>query len=119
MKKLSFVLILTLLLRLCSCAPAPNGKQIFDIKDPQSVELTLLPALALSAFSPDRFQTLLQEPAVITAICDLLNGLTLTEVDGSSGVLGGISNPVYYGRIMGYVKTKYHKAYVVGLLKGM
>ena len=91
MKKLSFVLIVTLLLSLCSCAPAPNGKQIFDIKDPQSVELTLLPALALSAFSPDHFQTLLQEPADITAICDLLNGLTLTEVDGSSGVLGGIS----------------------------
>lgn len=91
MKKLSFVLLVTLLLGLCSCAPAPNGKQIFDIKDPQSVELTLLPALALSGFSPDRFQTLLQEPADITAICDLLNGLTLTEVDGSSGVLGGIS----------------------------
>lgn len=35
------------------------------------------------------------------------------------GVLGGISNPVYYSRITGYVKTKYHKAYVVGLLKEM
>lgn len=35
------------------------------------------------------------------------------------GVLGGISNPVYYNRIMGYVKTKYHKAYVIGLLKEM
>jgi hypothetical protein len=96
MKKLSFVLIVTLLLSLCSCAPAPNGKQIFDIKDPQSVELTLLPALALSAFSPDRFQTLLQEPADITAICELLNELTLTEVGASgvvdtSGVFEGIS----------------------------
>lgn len=35
------------------------------------------------------------------------------------GVLGGISNPVYYGKIMTFVKTKYHKAYVISLLKDM
>jgi len=35
------------------------------------------------------------------------------------GVLGGISNPVYYNRIMNYIKTKYHKAYILGLLRDM
>ena len=29
------------------------------------------------------------------------------------GVLGGISNPVYYGKIMSYVKLKYYKRYLV------
>lgn len=33
------------------------------------------------------------------------------------GVLGGMANPVYYGKITGYAKTKYHKAYIIGLLK--
>lgn len=35
------------------------------------------------------------------------------------GVLGGIANPVYYSKITGYAKTKYHKAYVIGLLREM
>lgn len=33
------------------------------------------------------------------------------------GVIGGIANPVYYNKITNYVKTKYHKAYIIGLLK--
>lgn len=35
------------------------------------------------------------------------------------GVLGGVTNPVYYGKIMTFVKTKYHKAYVIDLLREM
>ncbi len=34
------------------------------------------------------------------------------------GVLGGIANPVYYGKILNFVKVKYHKAYIIGLLRG-
>ena len=29
------------------------------------------------------------------------------------GVIGGISNPVYYNRIMEYVRLKYHKRYLL------
>ena len=91
MKKLSLVLLVTLLLGLCSCAPSPNGEQIFAIKDPQSIELTNGSALALSAFVPRDAIIRTEDEDDIEAICDLLNGLTLTEVDGSGGVLGGIS----------------------------
>ena len=34
------------------------------------------------------------------------------------GILGGIANPVYYGKMLNFVKVKYHKAYVIGLLRG-
>ncbi|MDE6983230.1 MAG: EcsC family protein [Lachnospiraceae bacterium] len=30
-----------------------------------------------------------------------------------AGILGGITNPVYYGRIMRYVQLKYHKRYLL------
>jgi hypothetical protein len=33
------------------------------------------------------------------------------------GVLGGIANPVYYGKVLNLVKVKYHKAYIIGLLR--
>ena len=33
------------------------------------------------------------------------------------GVIGGIANPVYYGKMLNLVKVKYHKAYVIGLLR--
>ena len=34
------------------------------------------------------------------------------------GILGGIANPVYYGKILNFIKVKYHKAYIIGLLRG-
>ena len=33
------------------------------------------------------------------------------------GTVGGLTNPVYYGKILRYVKLKYHKRYLLGLLK--
>ena len=29
------------------------------------------------------------------------------------GVVGGLSNPVYYGKVMEYVRLKYHKRYLL------
>lgn len=33
------------------------------------------------------------------------------------GILGGAGNPVYYGKVMRYVQLKYHKRYLLKLLK--
>ncbi len=33
------------------------------------------------------------------------------------GVIGGIGNPVYYNKVMHYVKLKYYKRYILGLQK--
>lgn len=33
------------------------------------------------------------------------------------GILGGIGNPVYYSKIMRYVQLKYHKRYLLEILK--
>ena len=30
-----------------------------------------------------------------------------------AGILGGVSNPIYYKRIMNYVQLKYHKRYLL------
>ena len=32
------------------------------------------------------------------------------------GVVGGVFNPVYYNKIMNYVRLKYHKRYLLGKL---
>ena len=90
MKKRFVVLIVTLLLVLCSCTPTPNGKQIFAIKDPQ--QITLYDDLLISnSFQPSDFAAVeLTQAEDIAGICNLLNGLTLTEV-APGGVLGGIS----------------------------
>ncbi len=91
MKKLSFVLLVTLLLTLCSCAPAPNGEQIFDIKEPKQIILYDNFLASISSHQADHAMVQLTSATDVTAVCDLLNGLTLTEVDGSGGVLGDIT----------------------------
>ncbi len=91
MKKLSFVLIVTLLLCLCSCSAAPNGKQIFDIKDPQQIILYDNFLASISSHQTDYATVQLTSATDVTAICDLLNGLTLTEIYSGGGVLGDIS----------------------------
>ena len=81
MKKLSFVLLVTLLLGLCSCAPAPNGAEIFDIKDPQSITLSHTEYTVLSALAPIDNYLYVDDAADMDAILHLLNGLTLTEIE--------------------------------------
>lgn len=88
MKKLSFFLLVTLLLTLCSCAPAPNGEQIFDIKDPQQIILYDNFLASVSFHQADHAVAELTSAKDITAVCDLLNGLNLTEIDSDDGVLG-------------------------------
>ncbi len=88
MKKLSFVLLVTLLLCLCSCAPAPNGEQIFDIKEPKQIILYDNFLASTSYYQADHATVQLTSPADVTAICDLLNGLTLTEIDSDDGIPG-------------------------------
>ena len=88
MKKLSFVLLVTLLLGLCSCAPKPNGAEIFDIKDPKQIILYDNFLASISSHQADHATVQLTNPADVTAICDLLNGLTLTEIDSNDDVSG-------------------------------
>ncbi len=99
MKKLSFVLLVTLLLCLCSCAPAPNGEQIFDIKEPQQIILYNNFLASTSYYQADHATVQLTSTTDISAICDLLNGLTLTEIDSGGGVLGDISVHIDCGRL--------------------
>lgn len=76
MKKLSFVLLVTLLLGLCSCAPKPNGAEIFDIKDPQYIDLSYIENTTLNANDLH-----IDDTADMESLLDLLNGLTLTEIE--------------------------------------
>lgn len=91
MKKLSFVLLVTLLLGLCSCAPKPNGAEIFDIKDPQSITLTHTENTILSALAPIDSYLYVDDAADMDAIFGLLNGLTLTEIEPQNHALNHYS----------------------------
>ncbi len=81
MKKLSLVLLVTLLLGLCSCAPAPKGVDIFDINDPQYIELSHIEYLDLNSINPICNYLHVDDIADIESLLDLLNGLTLTEIE--------------------------------------
>jgi|GEM_PF-1357588 len=81
MKKLSFVLLVTLLLGLCSCAPKPNGAEIFDIKDPQSVYLYDNEISHFSFIQFDHASVQLAANADVSAIYDMLSNLVLTETE--------------------------------------
>lgn len=91
MKKLSFVLLVTLMLGLCSCAPAPNGAEIFDIKDPLSITLTHTEYTALSALTPIDSYLYIDDAADMAAIFQLLNELTLTEIEPQDHALNHYS----------------------------
>lgn len=58
---------------------------------------------------------LLQTQIGITADDFALDMLVLKFIQGLPivGVIGGLSNPVYYNKIMEYVRLKYHKRYLL------
>ena len=57
----------------------------------------------------------LQEQIGITADTFALDMMVLKFIQGLPvvGVIGGLSNPVYYNKIMDYAKLKYHKRYLL------
>ena len=57
----------------------------------------------------------LQEQIGITADTFALDMLVTKFIQGLPvvGVIGGLSNPVYYNKIMDYAKLKYHKRYLL------
>lgn len=57
------------------------------------------------------------EQTARTASAMALDMLTLKFIQGIpiAGIVGGVSNPVYYNKIMTYVKLKYYKRYLMGL----
>ena len=60
---------------------------------------------------PDDLQTQIGT----TADAFALDMLVMKFIQGLPvvGVIGGLSNPVYYNRIMEYVRLKYHKRYLL------
>ena len=87
MKKLSIVLLVTLLLGLCSCAPIPKGVDILDINDPQYIELSYIENTTQSAVTPIHHYVKITDTADMEAILDLLGGLTLTETESQDPAL--------------------------------
>ena len=57
----------------------------------------------------------LQNQIGTTADAFALDMLVMKFIQGLPvvGVIGGLSNPVYYNRIMEYVRLKYHKRYLL------
>ena len=67
---------------------------------------------------PDSFE--LEDQIGRTADDFALDMLVLKFIQGLPvvGVLGGLSNPVYYTKIMEYVQLKYHKRYLLEKKEG-
>ncbi len=86
MKKLSFALLITLLLGLCSCAPAPNGAEIFNIKDPESITRITVDN---SVWEPI-------EMTDISGAVEALSTATLTRINPDLHD-GGTQVTLYYG----------------------
>lgn len=65
--------------------------------------------------SEEDFEAQIQETAAMFAMDMLLlkfiQGLPIV------GIIGGAANPVYYQRVLNYVKDKYHKRYLIDLRK--
>lgn len=76
-------------------------------------------ALCAAIPAPEEAKPLLKVQMDCTAEVFAMDMLLLKFVQGLPvvGIVGGAGNPVYYRRIMKYVRLKYHKRYLLGMIK--